>query len=48
MVKLGTTLWACRKTGRNGIGFEIEPGLEDRIRDRIRADTKTIFQFGCD
>ena len=42
----GTTLLACRKTGRNGIGFEINPEYEPIIRKRIMADTKTIWQFG--
>ena len=42
----GTTLQACRKTGRNGIGFEINPDYEPIIRKRIMADTKTIWQFG--
>lgn len=42
----GTTLLACRKTGRNGIGFEINPDYEPIIRKRIMADTKTIWQFG--
>ena len=44
----GTTLLACRKTGRNGIGFEINPDYEPIIRKRIMADTKTIWQFGGD
>jgi len=42
----GTTLLACRKTGRNGIGFEINPDYEPIIRKRIMADTKTLWQFG--
>ena len=44
----GTTLLACRKTGRNGIGFEINPDYEPIIRKRIMADTKSLFQFGGD
>jgi len=42
----GTTLLACRKTGRNGKGFEINPDYEPIIRKRIMADTKTLWQFG--
>ena len=41
----GTTLLACRRTGRNGIGFEINPDYEPIIRKRIMADTKTLWQF---
>lgn len=38
----GTTLLACRKTGRNGIGFEINPDYEPIIRKRIMADIDPI------
>jgi DNA modification methylase len=31
----GTTLLACRKTNRNGMGFEINPAYEVVIRERI-------------
>jgi DNA modification methylase len=41
----GTTLLACRKTGRNGIGYEINPDYEPIIRKRIMADQKTVFSF---
>lgn len=43
----GTTLLACRKTGRNGKGFEINPDYEPIIRKRIMADIpKDIFHYG--
>ena len=42
----GTTLLACRKTGRNGIGFEINPEYESIIRKRIMADVPSVFSFG--
>jgi len=38
----GTTLLACRRTNRNGIGFEIEPKYESIIRKRIMADYPSI------
>jgi len=44
----GTTLLACRKTGRIGLGFEINPEYESIIRDRSMADVpelKGIFDW---
>jgi len=34
----GTTLKMCRKAGRNGIGFELNPAYEEIIRKRIMAN----------
>jgi len=44
----GTTLLACRKTGRIGLGFEINPECESIIRERSMADVpelKGIFDW---
>jgi len=44
----GTTLLACRKTGRIGLGFEINPEYESIIRERSMADVpelKGIFDW---
>ena len=41
----GTTLKACRRTGRNGIGFEINPEYEPVILERIRAKDASIESF---
>jgi len=41
----GTTLLACRRTGRNGIGFEINPDYEEIIKKRIRADDTSIEKW---
>jgi len=38
----GTTLLACRKTDRIGLGFEINPDYEPIIRKRMMADTPKI------
>jgi DNA modification methylase len=42
----GTTLVACQKLNRNGIGFEINPEYEAIIRDRLKLDIKNIESFG--
>ena len=41
----GTTLEACRKTNRNGIGFEISPMYEPIIRERCMADTPPLQSY---
>ncbi len=35
----GTTLKMCRETNRNGIGFEINEGYENIIKERLKVDT---------
>lgn len=41
----GTTLLACRMSGRNGLGFEINPEFETVIRKRILANVRTLDEF---
>ena len=41
----GTTLGACRKTNRNGIGFEINPDYEPIIRERCMANTPPLTSY---
>jgi site-specific DNA-methyltransferase (adenine-specific) len=41
----GTTLLACRETGRNGIAFEKDPKYEPIIRKRAMLDTKELTSF---
>jgi site-specific DNA-methyltransferase (adenine-specific) len=38
----GTTLLACRKTGRTGLGFEINPDYEHIIQKRMMEDIPAI------
>lgn len=35
----GSTLEACLRTGRNGLGFELDPMYVDRIQNRLTQDT---------
>lgn len=42
----GTTLYACRKTGRIGLGFEINAQYEDIIRKRSMRDVPQLETFG--
>jgi len=42
----GTTLLACRKTGRIGLGFEINPDYESIIRERSMQDVSKIDEWG--
>ena len=44
----GTTLLACKQTGRNCIGFEKEPKYEPLIRKRAMLDTPDITTYGSD
>jgi len=44
----GTTLLACKQTGRNCIGFEKEPKYEALIRKRAMLDTPDITTYGSD
>ena len=44
----GTTLLACRQTGRNGIGFELNPAYEPIIRKECMADTPDLFSYFTD
>jgi len=44
----GSTLLACRKTARVGIGYELNPEYESTIRKRILADTPPIEKYGGD
>lgn len=41
----GTTLLACKQTGRNCIGFEKEPKYESIIRKRAMLDTPSLSTF---
>ena len=41
----GTTLEVCRKNGRIGIGFELNPEYESMIRKRSMADTPIIDEY---
>jgi DNA modification methylase len=41
----GTTLLACRKLNRKGIGFEIKPEYESIIRERALMDIPNIESF---
>jgi len=41
----GTTLISCRRTGRNGCGFELCPDYDEVIRKRIRAKDTSIEQY---
>jgi DNA modification methylase len=38
----GTTLLACKRTGRNGIGFDLNPKMEVVIRKRVFMDYPDI------
>lgn len=38
----GTSLIACRKHNRNGIGFEIDPDMEDVIKKRLMVGTPQL------
>jgi len=44
----GTTLLACRKTGRIGLGFEINPEYESIIRERSMAEIPKIDEWATD
>ena len=44
----GTTLRACRETGRVGLGFEIDPQYEGVIRKRALLDVPRLESFGDD
>jgi len=44
----GTTLLACRLTGRNGIGYEINPDYEPIIKKRIMEDIPDLFTYAED
>jgi site-specific DNA-methyltransferase (adenine-specific) len=39
----GTTLVACRDLGRQGIGFEIDPGYCEAARKRLLDGTDRAF-----
>lgn len=39
----GTTLLACRMTGRRGLGFEINPEYKNVIESRIHAKIDSLF-----
>ena len=41
----GTTLSACRKTNRNGIGFEINPDYEPLIRERCMRNIPPLTTY---
>lgn len=41
----GTTLAACRRTGRHGVGYELNPLYEPIIRKRCMADTPDLFSY---
>ena len=41
----GTTLLACRKTNRIGLGFEINPDYEPIIRKRSLQDIKPLEEY---
>jgi DNA modification methylase len=41
----GTTLMACRMTGRRGLGFDKDPRCEKIIRKRMFADVPDITTF---
>jgi len=41
----GTTLRACRETGRIGLGFEIEQDYEKVIRKRMMADIPKLEEW---
>lgn len=43
----GTTLRACRETGRNGIGYEIDPANKPTIETRAMIDTPPLQAY-CD
>ena len=45
MVGSGTTLMACRNTGRNCRAFEVNPDYEPIISKRIRAKDRSIESF---
>lgn len=42
----GTTIMASRRTGRNCLGFEIDPQYESVIRSKTLMDVPTIENFG--
>ena len=41
----GTTLKACRTTGRNGIGFEIDPKYDAVIRENSLVNTPSLTSY---
>lgn len=41
----GTTLQSCRRTGRNGVGFEIDPKYEKYYEDRAMTNTPTLDTY---
>ena len=41
----GSTLLACRRTRRNGIGIEIDPKYEAVIRRRVMADQRDLWAY---
>lgn len=41
----GTTLASCRRTGRSGIGFEIDPRYERYYTDRAMTNTPTLDAY---
>ena len=41
----GTTLLGCKRLGRIGLGFEINPGYEKLIRDTLKLDQKWLGDF---
>ena len=44
----GTTLEACRKTNRNGVGFEIDKIYETVIQERAMSNITNIEGYGED
>ncbi len=44
-VGTGTTLLACRQSGRNGIGFELNPRLKRVIESRALLNVKYITDY---
>jgi site-specific DNA-methyltransferase (adenine-specific) len=41
----GTTLLSCRRTGRGGLGFEIDGNYEELIKRKIMMDVKGLDAF---
>jgi len=41
----GTTLMACRNTGRNGLGYEINEEYEQVIKERIKESVPELMKY---
>lgn len=44
----GTTLLACKRAGRNAIGYDLNPLMAEVIRKRVYMDYPDVTDFGTD